>query len=102
MGISLFAGLFDRMGHAVHFGATTPVQRRQSPVVAECVSLGIIWPLHKINAPDVFPPANDLTNKPLDGIDRRMTRAPFGLGGTAHLERIQQANIEIGRDHCMI
>ncbi len=102
MGIGLFAGLLDRMRHAVHFSRSAPVQRRQSPVMPECVARRILRPMHKINAPNVFPPTNNLTNKPLDRIDRRMTSLPFSLSCTAHLKRIQQPNVEIRRNHCMI
>ena len=86
MGIGLFAGLIDRMRHAVHLCRTAPVKRWQRPVVAQRVSRSIVRALHEINASDVFPPANNLTNEPLHGIDWRMTCPPFGLSGMAYLK----------------
>ncbi len=66
------------------------------------ITLGIFWPFKEIDAPHIFAPANDLTDKPFSSIDRHIPVLPRLFNSLTDLQRPQQPNIQIGRQNRMI
>jgi len=75
----------DGMGEAVHLRLAAPVERGEPALLVELVAAGVVGAFEEIDAAHVFPPADDLADEALDGIERGAALFPGGLGPAADL-----------------
>ena len=95
--IGIFDGFRNYGRHAVHVGFARPVKARQRPVVLEEIAVDIVRPGKPVDATHIFPPADDLANETLDGIERCRALVVGALRRPADLQRIQQPAIDVKR-----
>ena len=74
VGVGIPQRLADRRSHAPHAGLARPVIARQRQVVAEEVHSLKIRHQRPVNAPHVFPPAQDLPHETFDLVDHHPFR----------------------------
>ena len=98
VGVGVAARLGDDVGDAGHVGLARPVEPRQGPIGVEEVAPRIVRHLQPVDAAHEFPPAQDLADEAFDGVQRRATRAILALGAAAGVERIEQTQVDRGRD----
>ena len=101
MRITYVKRLPNRLGQTVHLRVARPIKIGQRPRRPQSIARRIIRPSPNINTAYIFPPADGLTDKSFGGIDRHPPRFPFGLNGPAQIKRIEQPDIEIGRQQRM-
>ena len=85
----------------MHAGVAAPVITGQRTLIVKPVFAGVIRHQQPIDAPHIFPPAQDLANEALHRIERRLTLPVSLLGGLTDHQRIQQTNIQIGRQQAV-
>ena len=100
--IGIAARRIDRLPHAVHVGLAAPEEIRKLAVRAKEIHSGVIRHLQPVDAAHKLAPAEDLADKPLDSVQRRMAGVPGRLGGANSLRRQQQAGIQIEADMAVI
>ena len=70
--------------------------------MAQRVSRGVIGAFAEIDATDIFAPADDLADEPVDRVQRSGTFDPGPLGGLADLERSKGACVQMRRKKRMV
>ena len=97
----IVAGRADAVGEAGHVGFAGPVELGQAALRVERIGFLQVRHLVPVEAADIFAPADDLADEALDAVERRAPLAIGFLRAAAQLERVEQAEIDAGREHRM-
>ena len=99
-------GLARRLVHhgpdARHAGLAGPVEGRQVPRRVQVVQLRIVRHLQPVDATHIFPPADDLADEPLGGVQRHVAIPPGPFHALTEIQRIEQPDVDAGRQHGVI
>ena len=97
VGVAELKRLPDRVAQAGHLGVTRPEKRRQRAGRAEGVDRRVVRHAQPVDAAHEFPPTQDLADKPLRARQRRPAGAVGRLRRRHDLARIEQLEIQRGR-----
>ena len=102
VGISLAPGLVDRGGEAGHVGLAGPVEFGQGACRLQGVAADIVRSFAPIDAAHIFAPADDLADEAFGRVQRRPAGAPGRFDTMTDGKRVEQADIDVGRQQRVI
>ena len=102
MGIGIFDGFADHRGKAGHAGFARPEKRGQRTLGLQKIPCLVSRHQKPVDAAHIFAPADDLTDKPFDGIERCAPYKVSALRRAAERQRIEKADIDIEGQERMV
>ena len=100
--MGVLAGGADAVCEAAHVGLARPEELGERAVGVQLIRLGEARHGVPVEPAHIFAPADDLADEALDRIQWRAPLAVFGLGGLAQFERVEQTDVQTGREHRVI
>ncbi|WP_425338399.1 hypothetical protein [Thiorhodococcus minor] len=102
MGIAGTERLAERLAQADHLGLARPVEARQGLMGIQGILIQQTRHARPVEVPNVLAPAEDLADEALHGVERRPARVEGRNGGVQDLTRVEQLQVERGRELRMV